>query len=62
MLAYFPADHEFKSDNYIKASPACKRAVLETVEALSNAGHDCVEFELPDGAIGNFHVVISGEG
>uniref|UniRef100_A0A8H7XRN7 amidase n=1 Tax=Psilocybe cubensis TaxID=181762 RepID=A0A8H7XRN7_PSICU len=38
----------YTSDNYIKASPACKRAVLETVEALRAAGHECVEFELPD--------------
>lgn len=36
------------TDNYIKASPACKRAVLETVEALRKAGHECVEFEIPD--------------
>lgn len=35
-------------DNYIKASPACKRAVLESVEALRRAGHECVEFELPE--------------
>ncbi|PPQ63300.1 hypothetical protein CVT24_006745 [Panaeolus cyanescens] len=38
----------YTSDNYIKASPACKRAVVETVEALRKAGHDCVEFELPE--------------
>ncbi|KAF8957476.1 amidase [Flammula alnicola] len=37
--------------NYIKASPACKRAVLETVEALRDAGHECVEFELPESHI-----------
>lgn len=41
----------YTSDNYIKASPACKRAVLETVEALRTAGHECVEFELPDAHI-----------
>ena len=29
----------------MKASPACKRAVVETVEALRNEGHECVEFE-----------------
>ncbi|KAF9557330.1 amidase [Agrocybe pediades] len=38
----------YTSDNYIKASPACMRAVLETVEALRRAGHECVEFEIPD--------------
>ncbi|KAJ3510734.1 hypothetical protein NLJ89_g4506 [Agrocybe chaxingu] len=41
----------YTSDNYIKASPACKRAVLETVEALQAAGHECVEFEIPDSHI-----------
>ncbi|EAU90346.2 general amidase [Coprinopsis cinerea okayama7 len=38
-----------KPDNYIKASPACKRAVLETVQALRRQGHECVEITLPDG-------------
>ncbi|KAH6916170.1 amidase [Coprinopsis sp. MPI-PUGE-AT-0042] len=33
----------YTSDNFIKASPACKRAVLETVEALRKKGHECVE-------------------
>lgn len=41
--------HKFGADNYIKASPACKRAVLETVDVLRKAGHECVEFELPEG-------------
>ncbi|KAI5121616.1 hypothetical protein M0805_001147 [Coniferiporia weirii] len=35
----------YTSDLFIKASPACKRAVLETVEALRKRGHECVEFE-----------------
>jgi hypothetical protein len=34
----------FRVDCYVKASPANKRAVLETVEALRKAGHECVEF------------------
>jgi Asp-tRNA(Asn)/Glu-tRNA(Gln) amidotransferase A subunit family amidase len=34
----------------VKASPACHRAVLETVEALRKAGHECVEINPPDGA------------
>ncbi|EAU90351.1 amidase [Coprinopsis cinerea okayama7 len=38
----------YTSDGYIKASPTCKRAVLETVEALRKQGHECVEVELPD--------------
>ena len=42
---------ENSSDNYIKTSPACARAVLETVDALRKAGHDCVEFEFPGGTI-----------
>jgi amidase len=35
-------------DGFIKASPACKRAVLETIEALRRNGHECVEITLPD--------------
>ncbi|KAL5536849.1 hypothetical protein ACEPAF_672 [Sanghuangporus sanghuang] len=35
----------YTSDLFIKASPACKRAVLETVEALRKAGHECIEFQ-----------------
>ena len=34
-------------DGLVKASPACKRAVLETVEALRKDGHECVEFSIP---------------
>lgn len=40
--------NDFK-DHYIKSSPACSRAVLETVDALRKAGHDCVEFDFPGG-------------
>jgi hypothetical protein len=32
----------------VKGSPACHRAVLETVEALRNAGHACVQIDPPD--------------
>jgi Asp-tRNA(Asn)/Glu-tRNA(Gln) amidotransferase A subunit family amidase len=32
----------------VDSSPACKRAVLETVEALRAAGHDVFEFTVPD--------------
>ncbi|KAL0953568.1 hypothetical protein HGRIS_004786 [Hohenbuehelia grisea] len=38
----------YTSDGYVKASPACKRAVLESVEALRREGHECVEVELPN--------------
>ncbi|KAI0367051.1 amidase signature enzyme [Pilatotrama ljubarskyi] len=37
----------YVSDNFVKPSPACQRAVRETVEALRRAGHECVEFEVP---------------
>lgn len=38
----------YTSDGYIKASPACKRAVIETVEALRKQGHECVEISVPN--------------
>ncbi|KXN86624.1 Fatty acid amide hydrolase 1 [Leucoagaricus sp. SymC.cos] len=38
------------SDGFVKASPACKRAVLETVEALNKQGHECLEIEIPSAA------------
>ncbi|KAJ2923905.1 hypothetical protein H1R20_g13191, partial [Candolleomyces eurysporus] len=41
----------YTSDGFIKASPACKRAVLETVDALRKQGHECVEISLPDTSI-----------
>jgi len=37
-----------ETDGVVKGSPACHRAVLETVEALRKAGHECVEIESPD--------------
>ena len=37
----------YLSDGFIKASPANRRAVLETVAALEQQGHECVEFEIP---------------
>ncbi|KAJ7760504.1 amidase [Mycena metata] len=38
----------YYADNYIKASPANKRAVMETVAALRIQGHECIEIEVPD--------------
>ncbi|KAF9530362.1 amidase [Crepidotus variabilis] len=38
----------YTSDKYIKASPACQRAVFETIERLREAGHECVQIEFPD--------------
>ncbi|KAL1941132.1 hypothetical protein VTO73DRAFT_7344 [Trametes versicolor] len=37
----------YLSDNFVKPSPACQRAVREAVDALRKAGHECIEFELP---------------
>ncbi|ORY92559.1 amidase signature enzyme [Leucosporidium creatinivorum] len=34
----------YLTDGFCRASPACERAVLETVEALRKKGHECVEF------------------
>ncbi|KAI9509118.1 amidase [Russula earlei] len=56
---YFPAPVPYRdvtlpescgSDGVVKGSPACHRAVLETVEALRKVGHECVEIEGPDSA------------
>jgi len=35
------------NDGMARTTPACCRAVSETVEALRKHGHECVEFELP---------------
>lgn len=40
----------FVHDGFVAASPACERAVLETVDALRKAGHECAEFEPPSTA------------
>lgn len=36
----------YLDDGMARITPACSRAVLETVEALRKQGHECVEFEL----------------
>lgn len=36
-----------REDDYVKASPANMRAVLETVAALEKEGHECIEFQVP---------------
>ena len=38
-------------DGMARTTPACRRAVHETVEALEKRGHECVEFELPSRAL-----------
>jgi hypothetical protein len=35
------------NDGMARTTPACSRAVSETVDALRKQGHECVEFELP---------------
>jgi Asp-tRNA(Asn)/Glu-tRNA(Gln) amidotransferase A subunit family amidase len=47
---------DYSTDHYIKASPSCQRAVLETVDALRRAGHECVEFDLPAGHFFTPHI------
>ncbi|RDB20927.1 putative amidase PB8B6.03 [Hypsizygus marmoreus] len=47
----------YTSDNYAKASPANKRAVLETVAALKKQGHECIEFDVP-GAAQAFNIFV----
>ncbi|KAG2353408.1 amidase signature domain-containing protein [Suillus spraguei] len=37
----------YLSDGMMESSPACKRAVLETVSALRKQGHQCIEFTSP---------------
>ncbi|KAI5834825.1 amidase signature enzyme [Schizophyllum commune Tattone D] len=54
----------YTSDNIIKASPACARAVLETVEGLRKAGHECVEivpYDAPRG-FATFVALTSADG
>ncbi|KDQ16935.1 hypothetical protein BOTBODRAFT_64460 [Botryobasidium botryosum FD-172 SS1] len=35
------------SDDFVQTSPACQRAVLETVAALREQGHECIKFMPP---------------
>lgn len=35
------------NDGMAQITPACHRAVSETVKALRKQGHECIEFELP---------------
>lgn len=37
----------YLTDGICRSSPACERAVLETVEALRKEGHEVVEFAPP---------------
>ncbi|EJD50428.1 amidase [Auricularia subglabra TFB-10046 SS5] len=37
----------YVDDGFVKASPACVRAITRTVDALRSVGHECVELEWP---------------
>lgn len=39
----------YVDDGFVKASPACARGVMESVEALREQGHECIEWCPPDG-------------
>ena len=49
-----------QTDGLVKGSPACHRAVLETVEALRKAGHECIQIDPPDGAW-RYHPLLGGK-
>jgi Asp-tRNA(Asn)/Glu-tRNA(Gln) amidotransferase A subunit family amidase len=51
-------------DGFIRTSPANRRAVQETIDALEKAGHEVVKFELPFGpqAIQLFAALSSADG
>ncbi|EIW83689.1 amidase signature enzyme [Coniophora puteana RWD-64-598 SS2] len=36
----------YKTDGLATSSPACQRAVQETVDALQREGHECIEFDV----------------
>ncbi|KAF7310294.1 hypothetical protein MIND_00403400 [Mycena indigotica] len=54
----------YYTDYYVKASPATKRAVQETVAALRKQGHECVEIEIPtpETALNIYFALCGGDG
>ncbi|KAI9590976.1 amidase signature domain-containing protein [Syncephalis fuscata] len=54
----------FTFNGFLPVPPACQRAVMHTVEVLRAAGHDVVEFELPNAheALVVFHGLMSADG
>jgi Asp-tRNA(Asn)/Glu-tRNA(Gln) amidotransferase A subunit family amidase len=46
-----PQNMTHRVDGFVKSSPACERAVLETIAALRQAGHECVELDWPFGIV-----------
>ena len=47
------------NDGMARTTPACRRAVSETVEALRKHGHKCIEFELPSRALPAYLACVS---
>jgi Asp-tRNA(Asn)/Glu-tRNA(Gln) amidotransferase A subunit family amidase len=45
-------------DGFVKSSPACERAVLETIAALRQVGHECVELNWPFGIDNHFRSLV----
>jgi amidase len=54
----------YVDDGFIPAAPACRRAVLEVVEALRRDGHECVVFTVPNATevIATFFQLLSADG
>lgn len=50
-------DRGDSADGFIKASPACQRAVQETIDALRKQGHECVEIPMKEGLCLHLEVV-----
>jgi Asp-tRNA(Asn)/Glu-tRNA(Gln) amidotransferase A subunit family amidase len=48
------------TDGFCRASPACERAVLETVAALRKQGHELIEFSPPSRSSVPFFILSSG--
>ncbi|TFK51759.1 amidase signature enzyme [Heliocybe sulcata] len=48
----------YTDDGFIRTSPACKRAVLETVKALEGQGHECIEFQIPGPASKHLEIFV----
>ena len=54
----------YVDDGFMAPSPACARAVTETVAALSAAGHECVQFAPPRvlDAVSLFYALLAADG
>ena len=54
----------YLEDGVVPPSPPCRRAVLETVEALRAAGHECVEWKPPRvvDAVALFYALLAADG